>query len=452
MKRLLIFFFLSGQAFALTEQDVVQSVLENFPLIHEAYLKEKAATEEVISAQGAFDHKLVFKSINRFEEKYDNQYFESYLERQTALGGMKVVAGHRQGTGDFPSYYGKYETSGAGEIFAGLSLPILRNFKTDEIRTNLKVKVLEKKQLELQISLKKMTYLHKALSLYYKWILEIQKLRVNNDLLKLAKSRHEMLKAKFKAGDVERVRVTDNQRAIDKRKSETLKSEIELSKIRAEMSVYLRDKQGRPIFVPIEVDPKSFDEENKLGGLTFDYSRNPQLQILELEKEKLEAEKILFKQSRLPGLNVELLGAKELSSNRPYDKDRVEIGVKFDFPLENRKAEGKSVAYEYKVRSIEKNREFMENEISQQLQFYIKASSHSRERWQVIMSELAGTKKMADAEKKRWLQGASDLFVVNIREQDVADVEVRRWSALYDYHQYRLDARLFSGRILDNDQ
>ena len=56
---------------------------------------------------------------------------------------------------------------------------------------------------------------------------------------------------------------------------------------------------------------------------------------------------------------------------------------------------------------------------------------------------------MAEAEKNRWSQGAFDLFVVNLREQDVADVDIRRWTALYDYHQYHLDARLFSGKILD---
>ena len=56
---------------------------------------------------------------------------------------------------------------------------------------------------------------------------------------------------------------------------------------------------------------------------------------------------------------------------------------------------------------------------------------------------------MSEAEKNRWTQGASDLFIVNLREQDVADVEMRRWTALYDYHQYHLDAGLFSGKILD---
>ena len=122
--------------------------------------------------------------------------------------------------------------------------------------------------------------------------------------------------------------------------------------------------------------------------------------------------------------------------------------MKFDFPLENNKASGKTVSFHYKLQAISKSRQYLENEISRRLQFFIQASFDSKKRWEITTKEFEGSKKMADAEKKRWLQGASDLFVVNLREQDVADVEIRRWTALYDYHQYYLDARLFSGKIL----
>lgn len=162
MKILLSLLLLSFEAQALTEQDVIKSVLTNFPLIQEAELKAKSAIGELTSAEGAFDHKLVFKSRNRIEDKYDNQYFETTLERQTAFGGTSLVAGHRQGLGHFPAYDGKYRTSGAGEIFAGLSFPILRNFKTDEYRTNLQIKQIENKQADLEAQLKKMIYIHKA--------------------------------------------------------------------------------------------------------------------------------------------------------------------------------------------------------------------------------------------------------------------------------------------------
>lgn len=449
MKIIISLILFSLPVYALTEQDVANSVLNNFSLIQEAELKAKSAHGEVTSAEGAFDHKLVFKSRNRIEDKYDNQYFETTLQRQTAFGGTTLVAGHRQGLGNFPAYDGKYETSGAGEIFAGLSFPVLRNLKTDEFRTNLRVKQIEKKQAELESHFKKMIYLHKALTLYYKWILETQKLKINKNILELAKKRHDMIERKFKAGDIERIKVTDNQRAIDKRTGDVVKNEIELNKIRAELAVFLRDEQGNAITIPIESSPDIVLQKDEVTLQSADISLNPQMKILEFEREKLKQQSIFFDQSKLPGLNLELLGAKELSENVPYDPDRLQVAVKFDFPLENRKAEGKNVSYSYKVLAIEKNMQFLELELTQQLSFFIKASADSKMRWEILSKEFEGTKKLAEAEKNRWIQGASDLFVVNLREQDVADVEVRRWTALYDYHQYNLDARLFSGKILD---
>lgn len=449
MRTILLLLILSTEVYALTEQDVAKSVLTNFSLIQEAELKAESAKGELTAAEGAFDHKLIFKSRNRIEDKYDNQYFETTLERQTAFGGTSLVAGHRQGLGHFPAYDGKYRTSGAGEIFAGLSVPILRNFKTDEFRTNLKIKQLEKKQAELEASQKKMVYLHKALSLYYKWILETQKLKINKNILELALKRHDMIERKYKAGDVERIKVTDNQRAIDKRSGEIIKNEIELNKVRAQLAIYLRDQQGNPVSIPFESNPEFILQKDEQLLTSTDISHNPQLKILDLERDKFKLESIFYDQSELPGLNLELLGAKELSSNDPYDPERLQVAVKFDFPLENRKAEGKNVSYNYKVLAIEKNKQYLESELFQQLSFFIKASYDSKTRWGITTKEFEATIKMAEAEKQRWSQGASDLFVVNLREQDVADVDIRRWTALYDYHQYHLDARLFSGRILE---
>ena len=107
MKWMALYLFFSGTVFALSEEELTQSILKNFPLIEEASLKAKASTAEVEASKGAFDHKLTFKSRNRIEDKYENQFIETTLERQTALGGLGLVVGHRQGIGVFPAYDGK---------------------------------------------------------------------------------------------------------------------------------------------------------------------------------------------------------------------------------------------------------------------------------------------------------------------------------------------------------
>ena len=156
---------LCTSAFALNEDELTQSVLKHFPLIEQATLKYESSRAEVEAAQGAFDHKLTFKSRNRIEDKYENQYFETPIERQTRYSGLALIAGHRSGQGVFPEYDGKYRTSGAGEMFAGITMPVLRGFQSDEYRLNVELAKLRKGIASAEVELKKNVTVHKALSL-----------------------------------------------------------------------------------------------------------------------------------------------------------------------------------------------------------------------------------------------------------------------------------------------
>jgi outer membrane protein TolC len=442
MIKSLLFFLLFSSAHALTDHDIVEIVTHNFSLIDEAIMKHESAKGEVTAAEGAFDHKVIFKSRNRIEDKYDNNYIETTIERLTPYKGLGLVAGHRQGIGTFPAYDGKFDTSTAGEIFAGLSLPILRNFQTDIARTNLVAADLERKKAEEEVQMKKNIYVHKALSLYYKYLLSNHMVKIRKEILELAESRQSMLENRYKAGAVERLKLNDNLRSIDKRRDELAKANIELSKMKAELGLYIGDTaRVDDVYLSEEIIKRKIPEERP------DFSKIPQVRMAELEKKKLQAFEQLYQQERLPGLNLELLAARELSGNQPYDPERLQVAVKFDFPLENRKATGKTVAAEYKVKAVERQQDYILQELSRFFEFSFAASEESRKRWDIISRELNNTRIMAVAEKRKWEQGASDLFIVNLREQDVADTEIRRWTTLYEFKQYYLDAKLFAGTI-----
>lgn len=430
---------------ASTEESIRKIVIENFQLIEAAEMKLKSQEAIVLSNEGNFDHKLNFKSRNKIEDKYDNQYFESTLERNTGVKGINLVLGHRQGTGNFAPYDGKYETSAAGEIFAGFSIPLLRNFKTDEYRTNLQVANIEKKQAEEQLKLKQNIYIHKALSLYYKWLLEKRKLEIRRSILKLAEDRNEMISKRFKSGDVEKIKLTDNQRSINKRKSEILKAEIVISNLEALLPVYAPGID----LANLNIENAAFDlKALPLPDLPKTISDDiPQLSILDLEKQKLTLLEELYRQQKLPGLGLNVLGAKELSSTYPYDPERLEVAVKFDFPLENRKAKGKTVAQEYKVKSLSLERDYTKREIDRTYDYNFNAIQLCINRWGIISEEVKNATALATAEKNKWEQGASDLYIVNLREEDVADASINKWSVLYEYQQFVIDAKLFNGTI-----
>jgi outer membrane protein TolC len=446
MIRYLALALLSGGAFAVSEEELTRSVLTHFPLIEQAELKYEASRGEVEAAQGAFDHKLTFKSRNRIEDKYENQYFESTIERQTRYSGLSLVAGHRSGQGVFPAYDGKYKTSSAGEIFAGIALPVLRNFQSDEFRLNVELAKLRKGIAKAEVELKQNIYIHKALSLYYKWLFANQKLKIRESILKIAEERQGMLEKKYAAGDIDRLKLTDNQRSIDKRRDELAKARIEWQSARTQLELYYRDDAGQPITLGQDVLPQ--DDVRPVSPTILTADVLPQLRMIDSEIRMRESERKFFDQSRLPGLNLEVIGSRELSGNVPWDPSTLQLGVKFDLPLENRKAEGKTTASEYKFRALVKEKDFMVQQLKQQLNYSYDALLATRGRWEVTSSEFEKSMRIAEAERSRWTQGASDLFILALREQDAADVDVKRWSVWYEYHQLLIDTRLFSGKMV----
>lgn len=439
---ILMIILTSKESSALTEREIIDAVTRDLPLIEEAMLKEKAAHGEARAQEGAFDTKLVLKTRNRIEETYDNQYFEATLEKATPYYGTALIAGHRQGRGHFPAYDGKYLTSSLGEVFAGLSLPLLRNRATDDARTELHVAQLEREYKSAEVELKKLLYAHKALGLSYKLRLTNQICTVRKEIFGLAEERQRMLQKKFDAGDLEKIKLTDNERSIDKRRDEMVKCEIDRAKLRAELGLYLKH--------PLPGDLLLTEELLSVvpNPLPYQESRLPQLRLLELERKALDARYKNADQSRLPGLNLEVVGTRELSPNAAYDPDTLQVGVKFDLPLENRKAEGKTSAYHYKLGALEKQREFLSRELQTWHSFSLTAMRESKERWHIVAREAKNAKTVADGERRRWQQGASNLYLVYLREQEVADTEIRKWTVLYEYLQYSLDVRLFSASLI----
>jgi outer membrane protein TolC len=448
MIHIILFVIFHFSAYAISEHDIIKSVIDHFPLIEEAELKYKSAKEDVVTNEGAFDHKLTFKSRNRIEDKYDNQYFETSIERQTSLGGLGLIAGHRQGRGNFPYYDGKYVTSGAGELFAGLTMPLLRDFKTDEFRTELQISNFKSKAQKAELEIKLNVYIHKALSLYYKHLFNNQKIKIRKEILEIAEKRQEMLEKKFKAGDIEKLKIIDNQRSVDKRKDELLKAEIEWIDSKTQLELFLKDPTGNQISLTKDLLP--VDDIKPVNKEIINLNTLPQVSLIDQEIKVINAKKELYEQSKLPGLKVEVLGSRELSANRPYDQEALQVGLKFDIPFENRKAKGASLSSEYKFLALKKQRDYLEQNLLQQYTFSHEGTKLSQIRWQVVSNEYQETLKLSLAEKTKWEQGASDLYIVNLREQDTADAEIKKWNVWYEYHQFHIDSRLFSGTIKES--
>jgi outer membrane protein, heavy metal efflux system len=432
----------------LTEERVRESVLQHFPLLEEAAAKVEATRNEIIAAQGDFDTKVKFKSNNNYEDYYESKYIESSVEKMLPVGGLTIYGGHRQGRGTFATYEQKMNTSTAGEVFAGLVLPILRNRAVDRVRLNNEFARIDNEIARRELLVKKNMYIHKGLSVYQKWKFSYLKLQTIRGLLKIAEDRHDMLERMYRAGNVEQIKVTDNLRSINKRKDELVKGQMEFEAISAELSLFLRDAQGNPMD-PAKLVPASLGYQPRPLVPQIRLDTLPQLNILDMMIERNRQLNEFYENQALPALNVEALAARELAPNSPrLTQDRMAIGLGFEYPLENRKARGGSVATSYKRIALEKQRFWLGNEFGANFDRTQMIVRQASERTRLTSQELEFAKTLAEAERRRWRQGDSDLFIVALREQDAADVEVRLWGAHYEYEQANLDAQLFSAAFI----
>jgi outer membrane protein TolC len=441
---------LASAAYAqmLSPAELKTAVLKNFPLVEEASLKAQAAGGDLIASEGAFDTKLKLKVDDRIGEK--NSYFasETLLEKQLSTAGLRVFGGHYRAKGQVPDYTGKYATSNSGELVAGLEIPLLRNRSIDAARTELLAAQRGLEISEQELVLKKNLYVYKALSTYEKWRLAHIKKVIRGTLLNVAEERGKMIRKKVAAGDVEQLRVVDNDRAVNKRQEELLAAELDLTVATSALGVYFLNESGRPVDLQA-YNPPPYEELGEPTVRGVELNRIPQLSILDSELTLTRQRESLAANQRLPGLNFLVSGHRDLSPVTGVEPRRLQLGLQLEIPFENRKGTGKESAERAKALALEQQKLHTENELRATLAQAEASIRNAWERSKILKNELDNAQTVVNAERRRWAHGDSDLFVVTLREQDLADVQMKLWTAHYDYQQAKLDLGLIGSTLAE---
>lgn len=401
-----------------------RTVLERFPLILEQQAKVDAAEAKLRQNQGSFDHKIKAKTLNQFENKYDNQFWDVRLERQTSAWGSRLYAGQRQGTGNIPVYDQKYETSSIGEIFAGLEVPLLRNRAMDEFRSGREQARLAMVIEQEDLRQKKLELAVKAGQAYWKWVVLGQKLRIQKQWFETARERQGFLARKVKMGDTSSIKLTDNERTLLKRQSELTKTEREFELARLEIGFYLGTTGPALTEVPESFPASAPIPEKNPPAMP---SGLPAFRIVEAETQIIGVDRELARSLRLPELNLGLEGARDLGNipSHQGDPDQLRVALRIEIPIENNKGIGKVEEAKAKLQAIQQRRTWLHRQWEVSAAQVLESLRQLRLQIQQQEAETVATAKMAAAERKRWDLGDSDLFFVNIREQDEAEARVR---------------------------
>ena len=420
----------------LLPQHVLASSAARFPSILESLARDAATRGDRLAAEGAFD--LVFKAdgFDRVTGFWSGSVLNTELRQNLRSTGGQVYGGYRVSDGTFPIYEDINFTNNGGEFKIGALFSLLRDRKIDGRRFRVEDTRLANAQAGLDVMLTRIGVQQQALNAYWRWLGAGQELVVYRDLLQIAKDRAVGLEEQVKRGAQPEIAVTENLQNIIRREILVQEAERNFTVAANALSFYLRAPSGDLVTPTLEqlpgdeVLPQSEDLD---AILEFERSEilasRPELQILGVAIDRSRNKIRLGENDLKPNLdlNVELSrDVGRIAEGGPSrDSTDTIIGFRFTVPFQRREARGRLQRAEAELRAARLQQQRVEDQITVELSNILVNLSAALRLAELATREVDQAEIMVDAERRRFSLGASDFFLVNVREERAADARIK---------------------------
>lgn len=412
-------------------ENLYKSVDEHFPLIIRAIndVQEKQALE--LEREGFQDSKIKGKYNSRGDGFYTGDYLDVSVERNLGFLNSKIYGGWRQSRGSFPEYEGKMETLGQGESNIGFSFSLLKNSFIDKNRA-----LLQKAKNNVDLSQNELEQLRFSIrreaeiqfwNLYYSREILI----VTETMLKLAEDRISGIKRRIKNGDLAKLSLIESQKIILNRKSDLLATRQNFINAALDFSLFYRDSKGLPLILK-----RSELESEELKVTNLQYSvldkalssleNNLILRKLDIKKKNSQIDLRIGKNSLRPTLDVSFEQSKDQGSGSETlrgDENRVLLNL--EIPIERMTGKGQVSAAKNKIRKIELERDFKKLQIRNKIINSFNTANNLKNVLKNLGQAVDFTEQLEKAERRRFKTGASNIFILNLREQDTANAKIK---------------------------
>jgi outer membrane protein TolC len=413
-------------------ETVIKSTKTFFPTILNSLDKIKESKASLEESEGAFDLNLSSEVDKRFEGYYDGGYFDLVLEKPLQYLNSKVYIGHRQSSNKFPIYEEKKETLDEGEYRVGVQLSLWRGRAIDPKRLKIKNSFLKLKQSKQDFIQKRNEVLKNASKSYWNWVAKGLIYQINEKLLLTMKEQQKAIKSKIAKGALARIYETETLQYIMKRNTLVMKSKQSFNEAALVLSLFLKDINGNPLIIshknlPTTIDiDHQFDEKNFSKELNRVLKSNPKLSQLKLKDLELENNQLEAKNSLAPKIDLKIEIAKDSGqgdSSLRGEEQRVMLQI--NIPLERRLGNGKVEQIRAQRRILSRSNKLESDTLSMKLRTIYSQIKTYKEIIKNTTQEVSLSKKLQIAERKKFQQGSSDFFVVNLRDQDFASAQIK---------------------------
>jgi outer membrane protein, heavy metal efflux system len=425
----------------------LENVLERALSFHPSILQEQRSLEskraDLFSSEGAFDPRLRAGTDQAVMGATTYRVHTFELTQATPLWGSRWSLGYERSDGPLPIYKLQDLTAEQGEAFVGLELPLLKDGWTDDKRTRIKVREKQTSAHQEALLLQKLEIQLKASESYWNWVSAKRKLDIAGELVKNAELRDAGIKERVRVGDFPAIERTDNQRLVVSRTSVVIAAERAFQKASLDLSLFLRNEQGEPLYPKALDCPSVFPEPSVVPALVTEM-KHPLIQQLHWQSEEWLVQETYFKVQQLPKLDLKLKGTQPFGPYRYPEKLSalgttknpsldLKVGLQFEMPLLLREARGKAQSATAKRIQIDAKAQLEVEKLSVLTKNSVQAVQAALKRLELARSELLMAQALERAEKMRTDQGDSSILILNIREQNTWEAANREVDALTEY-------------------
>ncbi|MEM8940823.1 MAG: TolC family protein [Pseudomonadota bacterium] len=441
----------------LLPEDVLSASERHFPTILQAIAQREAARGRVTEALGAFD--LVFSAdgFDRFDGFWDGVVVGGKALKPLRPLGAQVYGEYSISNGQFPVYEDENFTNNGGTAKIGVLFSVLRDRSIDARRFGQIDAELALQQADLEVLLTKLGVQQRALAAYWEWIATGQQLAVYESLLDIALKRETGLEREVESGRRAAIFITENRQNITRRQTLATAARRDFQIAVNRLAFFYRGSDGLTVEparaqLPAEVQLGAFPPSPDTSRLDLPamLQNRPELRILETGVERA-LQKIAVSENELkPRLDFGLEVAEGFGSlgEGGVSRDGTDaiVGFTFEVPLERRQARGKISQARAELDSLRQEQRRVEDQVEIQLRNILLELINAKDLMQLAATDVELSETMRRAEVRRFQEGASDFFLVNIREETAADARVRYYEAYQRTRvaQANLDAALMN--------
>ncbi|ABG38816.1 Outer membrane protein-like protein [Paraglaciecola sp. T6c] len=418
----------SASSAAFTLQQYLSSVANNHPEILAIDATTGQYGADIQYADGAYDAKLEHNSFSRVAGYYDGLQASQKFSKPLEAYNAEIFSEYRISDGDFPVYEQEYATLSGGEASLGVKLSLLQGRDTDKKRTAMASARLKYKMWSEEAKLAQSEFYYSAILAYLDWVEAVSYFNKIEQLVAVSVNRQEGIKTRVAEGDVAEFELLEFETRLLERQSSLLAAE---RKVRANMQKLRYYMHSGEAFDEQSQAPKSaakitWPASFNLAVKSSDVDNHPALAAKALEMQALKQKMRLAQVALLPKLDIEAKVARDIGSGPTSLQDtEAKIGLYFSVPFDRTQAKAKKSRTQYEIYALESKTNALRQSIDAKRQERLVNLSYAKRLHDMQTKQVVLSRKLFEQEQRQFEFGSSDFFMLNNREADAFQAELK---------------------------